>query len=292
MLDSTELVEAGAEYIVNYSTLTEEDGIEKPYSYERFEITFPSEVLAMAGGETRTGKYHFTINPDGLRSDAGTADNKSVIRVANFVIPDHDIAEEMVRRHLRKFTLDDFWQDYFKHAGVELDSDKQYSIEIILPDNTAPLTCHLIYEDTVCEIWEGQIDCYEAIICVGTPIDDGPGSGPGGPAPDPEPDPDPDPPPGSGGPGDGDSGEPKDPCDMYANRYGGGNHEEFDPAPDGGGDGTPPNLPECLEEEEEVEEPEPGLTCDDAAEVIESLTSQGIIQDLEQESGFNNTDHG
>ena len=237
----------------------------------------------------------FTINTDNVRTDVHSNDNgDSIVRTANMIIPDSDQAQQMVLEFVKYFEPLSGVQEALREGGI-IQKD-----EVIIPFNSGS-PCDSIIET----IWEyceylaefEKWSCIPLFVCVSRSelIDPG-DAGEGG---------------GGGGDGDGgdDPGEPgggtppvgddNDPCDEF----GGGDDDDGTGGGDSDEDFAPhmaecdecdfPNPPEwCPAKEEDEEEEEFILTCDNASEVLSMLTDQGIISDLEQESGFNNPDHG
>ncbi|MCH8556569.1 MAG: hypothetical protein LAT84_02045 [Balneolia bacterium] len=271
-------------FIVNYSTLNTTDK-EKPYTYDRFEIVFPDEVLSLADGKTRTLKVSFTITTDDVRTDSRSNDDgDSIVRTANMIIPDHDIAESMVRAHLRTFQLDSFWSNIAVKNDLELDPEYDYTIRVLLPDESVSnRKCDRLVEEWFCEIIDDYLECYMAQVCYAK-FEAWEGEGGGSDPVDPVD-------PGEPGGGTPPIGDDDDPCDEF----GGGDDGEGDTG--GGHDNDEDFLPRLLEcsecdapnppgwcpvdDEEEEEE-----VCDTEDEIINHLGDQGVLNELWELSNY------
>jgi len=279
--------EGGEKYVVNYSTLNTADKLQ-PYTYDRFEIFFPDEILASAAGGTRTLKVSFTIASGDVRTDSRSNENgDSIVRTANMIIPDSDQAQQMVLDFIKVFNPISGVHELLVENGLINEDDG------IIPASGG---CNVIdlglefciyleeFNDWLCSpylIWEQEafVEFDGDASPRGDDDDDNEGGDEGG---------------GGGSGGSPPDGDEDDPCEHYGDDEG---DENGNPGDGHDEEGLAPRMIECnecnfpnppawcAEEEEE-------LTCDNVDELISMLTGQGIISALEQESGFNNPDHG
>lgn len=272
------------DYTLSISTLREKDA-KLPYKYNRYELVFPQEVIDLANGKTWVRSVSFTTN-ESVNDDAAFSSNgEAITRIARMYIPATETAFEMALQQLAQYPGSSFAQDLVvpDPDDDEVDLNRWTCVEIWVElncqhdDDGNLINCRVTR--AVCDVWE--------LISPGDGQEGGGGSN-GGDGDD------------NQGGGGSSNGEDEDPCDPFGNGDNG----------DGNGDGHDhdegfhggilqeceecelPNPPAwCPDDEDDEEEEEFELTCDNVSEAISMLTDQGIISDLEQESGFHNSDH-
>ncbi len=257
---SVQLLEAlQPKYVMNYSTLAPEEN-EKAYKYDRFELLLPPEVTQLAGDATRRVTVRFGMVNVDLNPNSAIIDDMEIIRTANYLIPDHDIAEEMLRQHLRKFDHDSALAKYMQ-TKVDFEITSEYEIIILNSDASVESRsrCFRIEWEWFCD---EDFGCHWDLVCIAlkdeVEEDDGglPGDG--------------------GGDGDGDNNgggdaTPPDNQDDDDDPCAGQGGTDEDPDPGNPGDGGMPggngnhdgsgtmNMPEC----DPCTMPNPPSSCDD-----------------------------